>query len=113
MLGITSNKESDGSWTWSLPIKEAKGDHIPTVGTLGTLGPLDRDGPLSSVAPAYLSEEGQGVQGGQGKETALSRPPSRNGSGATERCKHDKPGGKDCYLCDPNHPLRLKKEGTI
>jgi transcriptional regulator with XRE-family HTH domain len=25
-------------------------------------------------------------------------------------CNHEYPGGKGCYLCDPNHPYRLKEE---
>jgi hypothetical protein len=24
-------------------------------------------------------------------------------------CIHDYPGGKNCYLCDPNHPYRVKE----
>lgn len=31
--------------------------------------------------------------------------------GENVMCIHDHPGGKDCYLCDPEHPYRLK-EGT-
>ncbi len=26
-------------------------------------------------------------------------------------CIHDMPGGKGCFLCDPNHPYRLKERG--
>src|SRR5829696_1220330 len=81
-LGIISTKEADGSWTWSLPAKGAKEDHAPTDGPLGTLGPLDRDGPLEDERSLYLSEEGQG---GQAKTTADSWPPSSNGAGPLER----------------------------
>jgi hypothetical protein len=65
-----------------------------------------------------------------GAKTALADevPARENGSGkpktgASERmagmagafrtdgqdlCIHDLPGGKGCYLCDPDHPYRLK-----
>src|SRR5215212_9582261 len=87
-LVVKSTKEADGSWTWSLPAKGAKGDHAPTDGPLGTLGPLDRDGPLEDEKSLYLSEEGQGGQGGQGgraEATADSWPPSGNGASPLER----------------------------
>ena len=84
-LGVISTKEADGSWTWSLPVKEAKGDHALTDGPLGTLGPLDRDGPLAEEKAAYLSEEGQGVHGGQGEVTGDGWPPSENEAGPLER----------------------------
>jgi AAA domain len=29
-----------------------------------------------------------------------------------QRCIHDYPGGVGCYLCDPNHPYRLKQGGA-
>ena len=35
-LKVGSTKEADGSWTWSLPTKEAKGGQPPTVGPVGT-----------------------------------------------------------------------------
>ena len=81
-LGIISTKEADGSWTWSLPAKGAKGDHAPTD---GPLGPLDRDGPLEDEKSLYLSEEGQGGQGGRAEATADSWPPSGNGASPLER----------------------------
>ena len=27
-------------------------------------------------------------------------------------CIHNLPGGKGCYLCDPNHPFRIKEGAT-
>jgi hypothetical protein len=84
-LGVISTKEADGSFTWSLPAKGAKGDHAPTDAPLGPLGPLDRDGPLAEEKAAYLSEEGQGGQGGQGEVTGDGWPPSENGAGPLER----------------------------
>ncbi len=107
-LGVKSEKESDGSWTWSLPDKEKQRGHPPTVGPVGLLGTLPvnklnsgqyqggqaRDvGPLQNGENSpYLSEEGQGGQEGH----RLS-------------CIHEYPGGVGCYSCDPNHPYRLKE----
>ncbi len=28
--------------------------------------------------------------------------------GNLKKCIHNHPGGKGCYLCDPDHPHRLK-----
>lgn len=97
-LGIRSEKESDGSWTWLLPEKEAKGGHPPTIGPVGTVGPLGNDAKLDSEKPAHLSEEGQG-----GQEDHEDHEAS---------CIHGFRGGKGCYLCDPNHPYRLKEGGA-
>jgi hypothetical protein len=110
-LGVRSEKESDGSWTWSLPDKEGQGGHASTVGTLGPLGTLpvnkpntarNQGGQAENVGllpngenSAYLSEECQECQGGQ----ANGRPP----------CVHGYLNGEGCYLCDPNHPHRLKE----
>jgi hypothetical protein len=88
-LKVKSNKEADGSWTWSLPTKEAKGGQSPTVGPVGTLGPLEGEN------SAFLSKEGQGGQGGQ-----------------ELRCKHGFRDGAGCYLCDSQHPYRLKGGST-
>ena len=94
-LGVISTKETDGSWTWSLPVKEVKGDHALTDGPLGTLGPLDRDGPLEDEKYRYLSEEGQGGQGGQAEATADSWRPSGNGASPLERLPaHPQPNGE-------------------
>jgi hypothetical protein len=94
-LRVKSDKEADGSWTWSLPTKEAKGGQPPTVGPVGTLGTLGTVGPLEGENSAFLSEEGQG------------------GQGCHElKCKHGFSGGTGCYMCDPGHPYRLKGEST-
>ena len=58
-LRVKSTKEGDGSWTWSLPPKEAKGGQPPSLGPVDTLGPLDEDGPLEGDHSAYISEGGQ------------------------------------------------------
>jgi hypothetical protein len=92
-LGVKSVKQSDGSWTWSLPEKEAKGGQSPTDGPVGTVGPLGKDASPKPDDYAYLREEGQGDQEGQG-----DHDPS---------CIHGHHGGAGCYLCDPRHPYRV------
>ena len=32
--------------------------------------------------------------------------------GSLKKCIHNRPGGKGCYLCDPNHPYRREKGGA-
>ncbi len=93
-LRVKSEKESDGSWTWSLPARVTEEGHVPTNGSVGTLGPLEVDGLLGRAGSAYLSEESQG---GQGSQEVM--------------CIHDRPGGKGCYLCDPDHPYRRRQGG--
>ena len=89
-LGVRSEKESDGSWTWVLPNKGAEGDQTSTV---GSVGPLGKDANPERGDPAYPREEVQGGQEGQR---------DREGS-----CKHGLRDGVGCYLCDPRHPYRL------
>ncbi len=100
-LAVKSEKESDGSWTWILPSKGAKGGHVPTVGNLGPVGPLGKDVDPESDNPAYLREEVQGGQDGQKVQAGNER-----------RCKHGLQGGVGCYLCDPRHPYRLRQGGV-
>ena len=92
ILGVRSEKESDGSWTWSMPDKEGEGGHASDV---GNVGPLGKDAKRVSDNSAYLREEGQGGQEDH------ERP-----------CKHGLRGGVGCYLCDPKHPYRLKHGGV-
>jgi hypothetical protein len=95
VLGVRSEKESDGSWTWSLPDKKSEEGHAPTIGNVGPLGNVANSEDGNS---AYLSEEVQGGQDGQ-------RDHER-------RCIHGLRDGVGCYLCDPRHPYRLKQGGA-
>ena len=92
-LGVKSLKESDGSWTWSLPSEKVEGGQLSTAGTLGTVGPLGKDANPEPDDSPYLWEEGQVDH--------------------RQRCIHDYPGGVGCYLCDPQHPYRLKQGSTL
>jgi hypothetical protein len=98
-LGVRSDKASDGSWNWVPPDNEPKGGHSPAAGILGTVGPLGKDANREPDNSAYLPEEDQGGQGSQ-----------RNHG---QRCIHDFPGGVGCYLCDSQHPYRLKQGSTV
>ena len=94
-LGVDSEKESDGYWTWVLPVGEDEEGQVPPNGPVGTLGPLEMDGPLRRAGSAHLSEEGQGGQGDH-----------------ESKCIHNYFNGVGCYLCDPRHPHRLKQGGA-
>jgi hypothetical protein len=98
-LGVRSEKEMDGSWTWSLPGEKAEGSQASTAGTLGTVGPLGKDANPQADDSAYLREESQGGQEGQ---VDHDEP----------RCDHGCRDGVGCYLCDPQHPYRLKQGST-
>ena len=91
-LGVVSEKEGDGSWSWVLPEGESQGGQATT---LGTVGPLGKDANVKQFESAYLKEEGQGGQEGQ---------PDHDPT-----CIHGYPDGAGCYLCDPSHPYRLEQ----
>jgi hypothetical protein len=94
-LGVGSEKEGDGCWSWALLEGEAQGGQAPTAGPLGPVGPLDKDANVKQFESAYLTEGGQPGQGGQGDQ-ADHNP----------TCIHGYPAGTGCYLCDPSHPYR-------
>jgi hypothetical protein len=96
ILGVRSEKESDGSWTWSLPDRESEGGQSSNVGNVGPLGNVAISEGENS---ADLREEGQGGQDVQQVQADNER-----------RCIHDLSGGRGCYLCDPEHPHRRKLE---
>jgi hypothetical protein len=91
-LGITSRKRG-GVWHWELAREEREAGHSSTV---GTVGPLTKDAKDEPADSAYLQEGVQGCQEGQGSQEP--------------QCKHEYPGGKGCYLCDPNHPYKRRQE---
>lgn len=92
-LGVESDKESDGSWTWKLPDKVAQEGQEATAGSLGTDGPLGKDANVAADDYAYLREE---VQGGQ--------------VGQEPRCKHGCREGLGCDQCDPDYSYGLVQE---
>jgi hypothetical protein len=96
-LGVKSRKQGD-VWYWVLTQEKSEESYSSTVGTLGTVGPLGKDANPELANSAYLREESQGCQEGQGDHAP--------------RCIHGLVGGKGCYLCDPTHPHRLKQVGA-
>jgi hypothetical protein len=101
-LGVGSEKEGDGTWSWVPPDEGAEGGQAPTPGTLGTVGPLGKDATPLRAQSAYLEEGGQGGQEGQSARRD-----------ETLGCDHGYPGGKGCYVHDPDHPFRLKERGAV
>lgn len=101
-LGVRSEKEADGTWSWVPPDEGAEGCQEEEPGTLGTVGPLGKDANLRQTQSAYLTEGDQGGQEGQSasRDQALG-------------CVHGYPGGKGCYVHDPDHPFRLKERGAV
>ena len=86
-LGVGSEKEGDGTWSWVPRDEGAEGGQALAAGTLGTVGPLGKDANPRQAQSAYLREGGQG--------------------GHEPECGHGFPAGAGCYLCDPRHPYRL------
>jgi hypothetical protein len=60
-LGVGSEKEGDGSWSWVLPEREAEGGQAPIAGTLGTVGPLAKDAKVKQFESAYLRKRAKGA----------------------------------------------------
>jgi len=120
---ITGEKRGSGQWLWKLPVVELgetgirgrhqdvqdgqggskeDGGYLDFVGDLQTQkSPIDKpniqDGHVNIL-------RWPDVQGGQ-----PSRLPE---GGHLKECGHGFQGGKGCYLCDPEHPYRLKSEPT-
>jgi hypothetical protein len=92
-LRVRSRKQGD-VWYWELALEKPEEGHSSNVGTLGTVGPLGKDANPEPANSAYLREEDQGCQEGQGDHGP--------------RCIHGFPDGAGCYLCDPEHPFRRK-----
>jgi AAA domain len=94
-LGVKSRKQGD-AWHWVPADQGPDEGHAPNTGTLGTVGPHGKDANAEHDNSAYLREESQGGQEGQGDHAP--------------RCMHGFAGGKGCYLCDPTHPYRREQE---
>jgi hypothetical protein len=91
-MGVGSRKRGE-VWYWAPAHKVSEDGHPHAVGTLGTVGSLGKDAKDEHADSAYLRE---GCQEGQGDHEP--------------RCIHEYPGGKGCYLCDPEHPHRRELE---
>jgi hypothetical protein len=119
----TGEKRGSGRWLWKLPMVELvedglQGGHQDVQD--GQRGPKENSGHLEQVRDPQtqgsridkpdvqdghvLTSRWPDVQDGQ-----LSRLPE---GGHLKECGHGYQAGKGCYLCDPEHPYRLKSGAT-
>lgn len=81
----------------------------PIDTTRHSTGEDEVSGPQSSVSNVGPDTENSLFR----PQTGYEDPVSGLSGGFEEEviplCIHDLPGGKGCYLCDPNHPYRLKE----
>jgi hypothetical protein len=125
LLGVITYRESEtgkrgaGRWLWKLPVA----DLVTEAQQDGHTGPRETVGHLDPQEDAELREsridkpnvqdghrdyldghedlDGQGGQDGQRLETGQLKP-----------CIHGFEGGKGCYVCDPGHPYRNKRDSV-
>jgi hypothetical protein len=130
LLGVMAYREStpgekrgSGRWVWKLPMVEVvendvQGSQRDVQG--GHPGPKENGGHLGQVEGARTQEFGLGKPDVQDGHVVSSRRPdvqdghcsSLTEDGHLKECIHGCVGGKGCYLCDSDHPYRLKEGGT-
>ena len=62
---------------------------------------------MADEVPA--SENGLGKPETGGSESVAGAAGAFGGEGSVVMCIHNHPGGKGCFMCDPNHPYRQKE----
>jgi hypothetical protein len=113
-------KRGSGRWMWKLPMVELVEDDVQG-------GHQDvQDG---HTAPKQNGGHLEQVEGTQTRGLGIDKPDVQDGhvvssrwpdvqdgqrsslpeGGHLKECIHKYPGGKGCYLCDPNHPYRQKQ----
>jgi hypothetical protein len=125
VLGVVAYREGEagkrgaGRWLWKQPIA----DLVTRVNKDGQSEVQDGHGTQEKTGGRlYLQEDTVARESGLPKRNiqdvqhnSLDGQYGQDGqllkTGHLERCIHDFLGGKGCYMCDPNHPLR-KKGGT-
>lgn len=101
-------------------ILNAKGVNISYGAVRELLSQMVKDGQVKNqgrgqyVLPDSLQkslDNADSLTNGKGDVSlsGLSGDLRKQGEGSVVTCIHEYPGGKGCYLCDPNHPAR--KEG--
>jgi hypothetical protein len=113
-------KRGSGRWMWKLPMVElvegdVQGSHQDVQGGQGV--PKEDVGYLEPVEGSRTRESGIGKLDVQDGHVVSSRwPDVQDGqrsslpeNGHLEECGHGYPGGKGCFLCDPDHPYRQKE----
>jgi hypothetical protein len=120
---ITGEKRGSGRWLWKLPMVELvengfQGRHQDVQDGQG--GPKENGGHLEYVRDLQTqvsSIDEPNVQDGhvvtsRWPDVQDGQPASLLEGGHLRECGHGLQGGKGCYLCDPEHPYRLKSEAT-
>jgi len=116
----TGEKRGSGRWLWKLPMVELvedglQGGHQDVQGGQGSL--KENGGHLEHVRDSQTQEFRIDKSNVQDGHVNTSRWPHVQGGyrsslregGHLEECIHGLLGGKDCYLCDPDHPYRSEE----
>ncbi len=119
----TGEKRGSGRWLWKLPIVELvedglQGGHQDVQDGQGCS--KENGGHLEQVRDPETQESRIDKPDVQDGHVVTSRwpdvqdgqPSSLPEGGHLKECGHGFQGGKGCYLCDPEHPYRLKTEAT-
>jgi hypothetical protein len=119
----SGEKRGSGRWLWKLPMVE------PVEGGLqrsrqdvqdGPGGPKENGGHLEQAKGSQTQgsridkpnlQDGH-VTTSRWPDVQDGRPSSLPEAGHLKECGHGFQRGKGCYLCDPEHPYRLKSEAT-
>src|SRR5215204_3272622 len=116
----TGEKRGSGRWLWKLPMVELVEDSLqgshPDVQD-GQGGSKENGGHLEQVKDSQTQEFRIDKSNVQDGHVNTSRWPHVQGGyrsslregGHLEECIHGLLGGKDCYLCDPDHPYRSEE----
>jgi hypothetical protein len=112
-------KRGSGRWMWKLPMvglveDDVQGGHQDVQG--GHTAQKQNGGHLEQVEGTQTRALGIYKPDVQDGHVVSSRWPGVQGGhhsrwpevGHLEECIHNHPGGKGCYVCDPNHPYRHK-----
>jgi hypothetical protein len=130
LLGVVANREGEagkrgaGRWLWKLPIADlvirenkdgqsaVQGGHGAQEKTGGHLNPQVDAVARESGLPKRNTQDSQhnDLDGHEDLDGQDGQDGQRLETGHLERCIHDFPGGKGCYVCDPQHPYRLQSE---
>jgi len=120
----TGEKRGSGRWLWKLPMVELvkgglQGSHQDVQDGQG--GPKEGSGHLGQIRDSQTQEPRIDKPDVQDGHVTTSRWPDdqdgqpsnlREGGGHLRECGHGYKAGRGCYLCDPEHPYRLKSETT-
>ena len=119
--GETGNRGA-GRWMWKLPVAELvdKECHDPIKGATSALnengGTLNHSDEVEGQESRIDKPDSLRVPRTE-KDTDLECQPFKGATvptveevGTLKACIHDFPGGEGCFLCDPEHPYRLREE---